>query len=139
MSTSVLQATNEEIQQLLKNTKTIAVVGLSDNPARPSHEVAAYLLRHGYRIIPVNPSATEILGQKSYASLHAIPERVDIVDIFRNVEAIPGLVEEALKLNPRCVWMQLGLSHEQAAGVARDAGILVVMNKCIKIEHSRLL
>jgi uncharacterized protein len=116
----------------------VAVVGLSENPGRPSHQVAAYLQSHGYRIIPVNPQCQEVLGEKCYASLKDLPEPPEVVDIFRKAEAIPGIVEEAIAVGAKVIWMQLGLEHPQAAAQARAAGLQVVMNRCIKIEHARL-
>jgi hypothetical protein len=128
---------DEEIRGILENNRTIAVVGLSANPDRDSHRVARYLKEQGYQIVPVNPKAEEILGQKCYASLKEIPFSVDIVDIFRKIEAIPAVVDEAIATGAKVVWMQLGLAENQSAQKARSAGLQVVMNKCIKIEHSR--
>jgi len=130
---------DEEIKQILKNNQVIAVVGLSPKPERASHQVAKYLQDHGYRIVPVRPKADEILGEKAFASLKDIPFPVDIVDIFRQVEAIPGIVDEAIDIGAKVVWMQLGLAENQSACQAREAGLQVVMNKCMKIEHSRYL
>ena len=130
---------DEEIKQILKNNQVIAVVGLSPKPERASHQVAKYLQDHGYRIVPVRPKADEILGEKAFASLKDIPFPVDIVDIFRQVEAIPGIVDEAIDIGAKVVWMQLGLAENQSACRAREAGLQVVMNKCMKIEHSRYL
>ena len=127
-----------EIRDILKNGRTIAIVGLSDNPDRDSYRVAAYLKDHGYTIIPVNPAKPEILGEKSYPDLASIPAPVDIVDIFRNIEAIPGIVDEAIQIKAKAVWMQLGLAHNESARKAREAGLAVVQSKCLKIEHSRL-
>ncbi|MCX7678957.1 MAG: CoA-binding protein [Spirochaetes bacterium] len=128
----------EEIAEILQNTKTIAIVGLSDNPEKDSNRVARYLIEHGYEVIPVNPLKKEILGKKSYPDLTSIPEKVDVVDIFRPVEAIPSIVEEAIKVGAKVVWMQLGLSHPEAAQKARNAGLKAVQSKCIKIEHSKI-
>ena len=130
---------DEEIKQILENNQVIAVVGLSPKPERASHQVAKYLQDHGYRIVPVRPKADEILGEKAFASLKDIPFPVDIVDIFRQVEAIPGIVDEAIDIGAKVVWMQLGLAENQSACRAREAGLQVVMNKCMKIEHSRYL
>jgi predicted CoA-binding protein len=127
-----------EIKEILENSKTIAVVGLSDNPERDSYRVGKYMKDHGYTVIPVNPVKTEILGEKSYPDLSSIPSRVDIVDIFRNIEAIPGIVEEAIKIRAKVVWMQLGLAHNESARKAREAGLAVVQSKCLKIEHAKL-
>lgn len=121
--------------ELLKSSKTIAVVGLSNRRHRPSYGVAEYLQSAGYRIIPVNPTETEVLGQKSYARLEDIPERVDIVDIFRRSEFVPEIVESAIRIGARGVWMQEGVIHADAAQRARRAGLLVVMNACILKEH----
>lgn len=128
-----------EIREILENSKTIAIVGLSDKPERESFKVAEYLKDHGYTIIPVNPAQAEILGEKSYPDLASIPVPVDIVDIFRNVEAIPGIVEEAIKIKAKVVWMQQGLAHNASAQKARDAGLVAVQSKCLKIEHGKLL
>ncbi len=128
---------DEEIRGILENNRTIAVVGLSTNPDKDSHRVARYLKEQGYQIVPVNPKNEEILGQKCYANLKEIPFSVDIVDIFRKIEAIPAVVDEAIATGAKVVWMQLGLAENQSAHKARSAGLQVVMNKCIKIEHSR--
>lgn len=128
----------KEIVSILKQYKTVAVVGLSEDPKKASHQVAEYLQSQGYRIIPVNPQCQEVLGEKCYASLKDIPEPIEVVDIFRKAEAIPGIVEEAIAVGAKVIWMQLGLEHPQAAAQARAAGLQVVMNYCMKIEHSRL-
>ncbi len=128
----------EEVECILKNAKTIAVVGLSARTSQPSHRVASYLQRHGFKIIPVNPKCDEVLGEKSYPDLKSIPEHIDIVDIFRNVEAIPGIVDEAIEVGADVVWMQSGLQHEESAEKARRAGLHVVMNSCMKTQHSLL-
>ena len=123
-----------------KKNKVVAVVGLSDKPARDSYRVADYLKNHGYTIIPVNPTKQEILGEKSYPDLTSIPGQVDIVDIFRNVSAIPGIVDEAIRIKAKVVWMQLGvLAHNDSADKARDAGLKVVQSKCMKIEYAKLV
>jgi hypothetical protein len=129
---------DETIRRILLSAKTIAVVGLSSNPMRPSHGVSEYLQRRGYRIIPVNPQETEVLGEKSYASLRDVPEKVDIVDIFRRSEAVPPIVEDAIAIGAGTVWMQEGVVHEAAAQKARAAGLEVVMDLCILKEHRRL-
>ena len=116
----------------------MAIVGLSPKPERDSHKVAAYLKDHGYRIVPVNPGQKEILGEKAYPDLKAIPFQVDIVDIFRRPEAVPAVVDDAIEVAAKVVWTQLGIVHNQAAGKARRAGLEVVMNKCIKIEHMNM-
>jgi len=121
--------------EILKTSRTIAIVGLSNRPHRPSYGVAQYLQSAGYRIIPVNPAETEVLGEKSYARLEDIPERVDIVDIFRRSEFVPGIVESAIHIGARGVWMQEGVIHAEAAERARRAGLFVIMNTCILKEH----
>lgn len=128
---------DKEIKAILENNRVIAVVGLSPKPDRASHQVAKYLKEHGYRIVPVRPKADEILGEKAFASLRDIPFPVEVVDIFRQVEAIPGIVDEAIAIGAKVVWMQQGLVENQAAQKARQAGLQVVMDKCMKIEHSR--
>jgi predicted CoA-binding protein len=130
---------DEEIKKILENNQVIAVVGLSPKPDRDSHKVAKYLQDHGYRIVPVRPKAKEILGEQAYDSLKDIPFPVDVVDIFRKVDAIPGIVDEAIDIGAKVVWMQLGLAENESARRAREAGLQVVMNKCLKIEHSRYL
>ena len=127
----------ERITELLKSAKTIAVVGLTDSPLRPSYGVSRYMQSQGYRIIPVNPMITESLGEKSYASLLDVPEKIDIVDIFRRSEAVPEIVEQAIQLKVPAIWMQEGVIHEAAAEKARQAGIFVVMNRCILKEHAK--
>jgi len=129
--------TDAERYQILQQYRRIAVVGLSGNPYRPSHFVAVYMAQHGYEITPVNPRETEVLGRKSYPSLKDVPQPLEIVDIFRDPSAIPGIVEEAIECGAKVIWMQLGLIHEAAARRARDAGLAVVMDRCIKIEHAR--
>jgi predicted CoA-binding protein len=128
----------EEVRATLEKHRTIAVVGLSPKPERDSHKVARYLKEHGYRIVPVNPGQKEILGAKSYPHLKAIPFPVDIVDIFRRPEAVPSIVDDAIDIGAKVVWMQLGIAHNRAADKARRAGLEVIMNKCIKIEHMNM-
>ena len=123
--------------RILQQARTIAMVGLSSNPFRPSHFAAIYMLAEGYTIIPVNPTEQEVLGRRSYASLRDIPEPVDIVDIFRDPEAVPEIVEDAIAIGAQVVWMQLGVINEEAARRAREAGLEVVMDACVKIEHAR--
>lgn len=123
--------------RILTRYKNIAMVGLSPNPFRPSHFAAIYMLAEGYNIIPVNPAAKEILGRKSYASIRDIPEQVDIVDIFRKPGDVPPLIDEAIDVGAKVVWMQLGVINEEAAAKARAAGLEVVMDRCVKIEHAR--
>jgi uncharacterized protein len=125
----------DPVSEILKTSRTIAVVGLSSRKFRPSYGVAEYLQSAGYRIIPVNPSETEVLGHKCYARLEDIPERVDIVDIFRRSEFVPEIVDAAIRIGARAVWMQEGVMHAEAAERARQAGLLVVMDACILKEH----
>jgi uncharacterized protein len=129
----------ERIAELLKSAKNIAVVGLSDSPLRTSYGVSEYMQAQGYRILPVNPAIRESLGEKAYASLSAVPERIDIVNVFRRSEYVPEILEEAIRLKLPAIWMQEGVVHEVAAEKARQAGIFVVMDRCILKEHRRLL
>lgn len=138
MSGGAAPADPQVISSILKNYRVVAVVGLSSDPARPSYQVAAYLQQHGYRIIPVNPGCQEILGEKCYPTLKDIPFPVEVVDIFRKVEAIPAIVEEAIQVGAKAVWMQLGLVEPESAKKARQAGLEVVMDHCLKVEHTRL-
>ncbi len=121
--------------EILKTSRTIAIVGLSNRPHRPSYGVAQYLQSAGYHVIPVNPAEAKILGEKSYARLEDIPERVDIVDIFRRSQFVPAIVESAIHIGARGVWMQEGVIHAEAAERARRAGLFVIMNTCILKEH----
>ncbi len=130
---------DEELIELLQQAKTIAVVGLSNNPARASLGVARFLIRQGYRVIPVNPGETEVLGQQAYPSVKDVSESIDIVDIFRRSEAVPEAVEDALTKSPRCIWMQEGVVNKEAAKRAEAAGVRVVMDRCILKELARLL
>ncbi len=125
----------DPIAELLKRAKTIAVVGLSNNPMRPSHGVSAYMQSRGYRILPVNPNIESCLGEKAYASLLDVPEQIDIVDIFRRPEFVEEVVDQAIQLKVRAIWMQEGVVHEKAAEKARKAEIFVVMDRCILKEH----
>lgn len=127
------------IAALLRNSRTIAVVGLSNKRIRPSYGVSQYMQSVGYRIIPVNPEESEVLGEKAYASLEDIPEHIDIVNIFRRSEFVPAIVESAIRIGAQAVWMQEGVVHEEAAAAARQAGLTVVMDRCILKEHRRLL
>jgi predicted CoA-binding protein len=127
-----------EIADILRSYQVVAVVGLSAEPGRPSYLVAQYLQNHGYRIVPVNPGCQEILGEKCYPSLRDIPFPVEVVDIFRKVEAIPAIVDEAIAVGAKAVWLQLGLEESQSAQKARQAGLQVVQNRCMKIEHAAL-
>lgn len=126
------------LRRILKDNRTIAVVGLSAKWYRPSYFAAKYLQQHGYRIIPVNPAYDEVLGEPCYPDLEAIPEAVDVVDCFRKSEEIPPLAEQAIRIGARVLWLQLGVSNEAAAEKARTAGLDVVMDRCMKIEHARL-
>src|SRR5439155_914126 len=127
----------DAILELLRNYKTIAVVGLSSNPMRPSHGVTEYMQSAGYRIIPVNPNETEVLGEKSYARLEDVPEKIDIVNVFRRAEEVPPVVESAIRIGAKAVWMQLGVENEQAAEKARAAGLVMIEDACILVEHRR--
>jgi predicted CoA-binding protein len=137
---------SDQIAALLK-LKTIAVVGLSKDPSKPSHDVAAYLKSHGYKIVPINPTVNEVLGERSHKSLLDLPEQlkreIEVVDIFRRAEDVPPIVEQAIELHrrfgkPKAVWMQLGIVNEDAAIKAKAEGILVVMDRCMKIERARV-
>ena len=125
----------DSIGDLLKQARTIAVVGLSSKPLRPSHGVSLYMQQQGYRIIPVNPNIGSALGEKAYPSLNDVPEKIDLVNIFRRTEFVPEVVEQAIALRVPAVWMQEGVVHEAAAAKARQAGIFVVMDRCILKEH----
>jgi len=125
------------IPDLLRRSKTIAVVGLSSKKFRPSYGVAEYMQAQGYRIIPVNPNETEVLGEKTYQSIEDVPEHIDIVDIFRRSEFVEPIVDSAIRMGANAVWMQEGVVHEDAAKKAREAGLAVVMDRCILKEHSR--
>ena len=127
----------DPILHLLKEYKTIAVVGLSSNPARPSYEVSEYLQSAGYRIIPVNPNEREVLGVKSYARLEDVPEKIEIVNVFRRSVNVPPVVESAIRVGAKAVWMQLGIAHAEAAEKARAAGLIVVEDACMFVEHRR--
>lgn len=130
-----MPTTTDRIADLLKNAKTIAVVGLSDSPLRPSHGVSAYMQTQGYRIIPVNPQISDALGERSYASLLDVPDKIDIVDIFRRSEHVDEIVDQAIQLKIPAIWMQETVVNERAAEKARRAGIFVVMDRCILKEH----
>ena len=125
------------ITELLKTARTIAVVGLTDSPLRPSYGVSHYMQSQGYRIIPVNPNITDWMGEKAYASLLDVPEKIDIVDVFRRPDAVPEVVEQAIQIKAPAIWMQEGVIHEEAAEKAREAGIFVVMDLCILKEHRK--
>lgn len=126
-------------KKILNDYRNIAVVGASPNPERPSHIVFDYLAHHGYHVIPVNPNTKEILGHNSYPDLRSIPEKVDVVDIFRSSEEVMPVVDEAIRIGAKAVWMQEGVINEEAAAKARKAGLLVVMDKCMLKEHRHLI
>ena len=136
-SNSPVEAPRALVQQILCTYRRVAIVGLSANPYRPSHFVAVYLKAAGFDIVPVNPNEDRILGLTCYARLRDIPEPVEIVDIFREPSAVPAIVEDAIATGAKVVWMQFGVIHEEAAARARKAGLLVVMDRCLKIEHAR--
>lgn len=127
------------IDKILKDSHVVAVVGLSANKERPSYGVSAYLKKHGYKVIPVNPNEDTILGESCYTSLALIDEQVDIVDIFRRSEEVAGIVDEAIKMGAKVVWMQEGVVDEEAAKKARDAGLEVIMDMCMMKEHRRMM
>jgi uncharacterized protein len=133
------EAVADPILELLKRYKTIAVVGLSSNPMRPSYGVTEYMQAAGYRIIPVNPNETEVLGEKSYARLEDVPEKIEIVDIFRRMTEVPAVVDSAIRVGTKVAWMQLGIENEAAAEKARAAGLTVIEDACILIEHRKRL
>ena len=126
-------------EEILSKYKTVVVVGLSSNPERPSHRVARYLKVQGYHITPVNPRETEVLGEKAYPDLCAVPEPIEVVDIFREVKAVPRVVAQAMYVGAKAVWMQEGIVHQAAAARARRAGIAVVMDRCMMKEHRRIM
>jgi uncharacterized protein len=127
------------IRSLLQTARTIAVVGLSPNVLRPSNFVGFYLQRHGYRIVPVNPRETEILGETSYPSLSAIPFPVDVVDVFRAPDAVPGIAREAVAIGAKALWLQFGVISPEGARIAEEGGLVVVMDRCMKVEHARFM
>jgi len=128
----------KDLRRILNDYKRVAMVGLSDDWSRPSNFAAKYLLDHGFEVVPVNPKYDEILGQKCYGDLQDIPQPVDIVDLFQRIERVPPFVDQAIAIGAKVVWMQLGIIHEEAAKKARDAGLEVVMDRCMKIEYARL-
>ena len=132
-------ASTTDVDRILNVARTLAVVGLSANPDRPSHDVTLYMKAAGYRIIPVNPGQTEIMGEKSYARVADIPETPDVVQLFLRPEHIPQAVDDAIAKRAKAVWMQSGVVHNEAADKARKAGLAVVMNRCMKVEHRRAL
>jgi predicted CoA-binding protein len=137
VNSSPFRTTPQDRLRILETYRRIAMVGLSANPFRPSHFAAIYLMSEGYEVIPVNPREKAVLGQKSYASVKEIPGGVDVVDIFREPAAVPAIVEDAIAAGAKVVWMQLGVINEDAAARAREAGLEVVMDRCMKIEHAR--
>jgi hypothetical protein len=135
---TVDKGTDEQMRQILESAKTIAVVGLSSRPERPAHSVPAYLQRKGYRIIPVNPTLEQALGERAYPDLVSMPETVDVVEIFRRSEDVLPVVEQAIEIGARAIWMQEGIVNEEAADRARRAGLVVVMDACMRVAHQRL-
>jgi predicted CoA-binding protein len=129
----------DPITEILKSCKSIAVVGLSSNPMRPSYGVTEYMQDAGYRIIPVNPNETEVLGEKSYALLEDVPGKIDIVNVFRRAEEVPPVVDSAIRVGAKVVWLQQGIEHEAAAEKARAARLTVIEDSCIMVEHRRRL
>lgn len=130
---------DHELKEILQSTKTIASVGLSSNQEKESYWIALYLQQQGYRIIPVNPTADEILGEKAYPDLDSVPEKIDVVQVFRRPEDVPPIVDDAIRAGAKVVWMQEGIAHEEAAQKARDAGLQVVMDACMRSTHRRLI
>ena len=128
-------STGDPIADILRSAKTIAVVGLSSNPRRPSYEVASYLQKAGYTIIPVNPNETDVLGQKSYPRLEDVPVPIDIVDVFRRPNYVPGVAESAVAVHAKALWLQQGITHPEAAEKARAAGLTVIEDACLFVEH----
>lgn len=129
---------DEKLREILVETKTVAMVGASSNPERTSHGIMKYLLDAGYRVIPVNPKETEILGQKAYAALADIPDKIDVVDVFRRSEDTPGIADEAIAIGAKVLWLQLGVTSEDAATRAKNAGLVVIMDKCMGATHRHL-
>lgn len=130
---------DQTLKEILLSTKTIASVGLSSNPGKVSFGVGAYLIEQGYQVFPVNPTTDEILGEKAYPDLESIPEKIDVVQVFRRPEDVPSVVDAAIKAGAKVVWMQLEIVNEEAAQTARDAGLQVVMDHCMRVEHMRLI
>lgn len=128
----------EKLQAIFSTTRTIAVVGLSPKKSRPSYQVADYMIQAGYNVIPVNPGQNEILGRVCYPDLQSIPEPVDVVDIFRRADQVVPVIQEAIAIGARVVWMQQGIINDQAAVLAENAGLLVIMDRCLKVEHMQL-
>ena len=130
---------DQTLKDILLSAKTIASVGLSSNSEKVSYGVGAYLLEQGYQVVPVNPTADEILGEKTYSDLGSVPEEIDVVQVFRRSEDVPPVVDAAIKAGAKVVWMQLGIVNEEAAQTAREAGLQVVMDRCMRVEHIRLI
>ena len=130
---------DKEMKEILLSARTVASVGLSSNQEKESYWIVSYLKEQGYRIFPVNPTATEILGEKAYPDLLSIPEKVDVVQVFRKPEDVPAVVDEAIKIGAKVVWMQEGVRHEEAAQKARAAGLQVIMDACMRATHRRLM
>ena len=131
--------TDDQLKHILKSTRTIASVGLSSNPGKESYGIAQYLKDHGYTVIPVNPTADEILGEKAYPDLATIPGKIDVVQLFRKSEDVPPFVDEAIQIGAKVVWMQEGIENAPAAAKAESAGLTVVMDRCMRAEHIRLI
>jgi predicted CoA-binding protein len=127
------------ILELILNARTVALVGLSRNELRASHFVGYYLQRHGYRVIPVNPNEEHVLGEKVYASLRDVPDKIDVVDVFRDPAAVPGIAREAVEVGAGALWLQFGVISPEGARIAQEGGLAVVMDRCLKVEHARLL
>lgn len=130
---------DDALKEILLSAKTIASVGLSSNQEKESYGVASYLKEQGYRVIPVNPTAAEILGEKAYPDLQSVPEKIDVVQVFRKPEDVPPVVDDAIKAGAKVIWMQEGIVNEEAAQNARDAGLQVVMDACMRASHKRLI
>lgn len=130
---------SDKLKHILSTMKTIAVVGLSTDPSKDSYRVADYLKQHGYRIIPVNPGADEILGEKSFPDLKSIAEPIDMVDVFRHPEHVPEIAREAVAVNAKVLWLQLGIESEEGERIAREGGLTVIQNECTMREHKRLM
>jgi len=139
MQESAMILTDPQLHELFKRARTIAVVGMSPNEARPSHYVAQYMREHGYTIFPVNPLHDEIAGIRCYPDLASVPQPIDIVNVFRRAEYTPTIAREAVAIGAKCLWLQLGIVNAQAASIAHAVGMGVVMDACIKVEHARLL
>jgi uncharacterized protein len=134
-----LSPEDRELRALLGDVRTVAVVGLSSKPNRPSYEVARYLQKHGYRIVPVNPNETQVLGERAYASLADVPERIDVVDVFRRAEETPAIAREAVAIGARVLWLQEGIVSDEAARLATEGGLEVIMGVCIRHVRARLM